>query len=107
MGYFTETIALFEFKSDIARDYASKRELERRSGDHDKASYDRARATDALYKRDVQVPSRNMTDYRRRNDASKTSAEISDMAEKRRDINRKERKSCKESFSEAFDSIIL
>ena len=107
MGYFTETMALFEFKSDIAYDYARKRELERRSGDHDKASYDRAKATTDLYKDFVQTPSRNMSDYKRRNDASKTGAEIADSVEKRRDINRKERKSCKESFSEAFDSVIL
>lgn len=112
MGYFTETMALFEFKSDIAREISMKRELDK-DYRHDKAFNDRQRGAVNNYARSVEGKTRTMDDYRRRNQANNDIVNLNDASERTRNLardgkpNRHQRKSCKESFDEAFDSVIL
>ena len=137
MGYFAETMALFEFKGDAEAAYANRRALEGLSGDHIKGK----RYSDAgkAYVNsnshgkgigngnDIIKSSRfsgstakeKMDDFsRKRLDRADTihgtydsmrkfSKGNSDSARRADNEIKQIRRSCKESFEEAFDSVIL
>ena len=112
MGYFAETMALFEFKSDIELDIAQKRENDHYSRSH---LGDSKRANDQLdkFNKSRSGTVRNMEDYNNRNNENRIATGYSKTADellsgsRNGKPNRHQRKACKESFSEAFDSIVL
>lgn len=114
MGYFTEAMALFEFKSDIRADYAMKRNKDIYSGSHGGKQKERFDKIYDEYEKSSSGAS-NMKQYKKHNKYANSRADaaegLADANSRRREMNKElvaaKGKSCKESFSEAFDSIAL
>lgn len=120
MSYFTETMALFEFKSDIEKSNNRRLMHDLNSNQHDhrfskmnsrdghEFGWDVENARDKKihdkYNKDIANQDQQYYENRKRDRANAKSNP--DYAKQKAERNMA-RKSCKESFSDAFDSIIL
>ena len=102
MGYFAETMALFETKSEAKLAYYDKASAERFTHDHDVGKEFGKEYSSTSYPRGYR-PMRNKSDYEQRELNAKMHKMTYDYDERKRKRN----KSCKESFEEAFASVIL
>ena len=118
MGYFAETMALFEFKGDAEEYYAAKRRDEYDSGRHGRPaslskSADLYNSTNMHKNISGKQMVRTGEDYRKYQERSKNDIKSAkEWEETRKDIRKLGKdmhstKSCKESFEEAFASVIL
>lgn len=101
MGYFAETMALFETKSEAKLAYYDKASAERFTHNHDEGKEFGKEYSSTSFRR--YQPMRNKSDYEQRELMAKMHKMSYDYDERKRKRN----KSCKESFEDAFASVIL
>ena len=119
MGYFTETVSLFETKSEIATANAYRVSLEKNTHRHNGIGKEFSKYASPSYRdRGCMEPMRTKSDYKSREkeaEMDKRGIEFSLANDRRSNIAHnshiekeyKEKKLHKESFSEAFDSVVL
>ena len=128
MGYFAETMALFEFKGDAESAYERRRTAETMSGDHKYGKHYSKVGRDSINSNSHGYKNGNGNDIIKSDKFSGTTAKekLNDYSKKRldgakemhgyldrarefsksnADVNK--RINCKESFEEAFASVIL
>ena len=115
MGYFTETMnALFEMRTDIEASYAFRDKMERMSGDHEIGKGVTNLGKKAISQGVYGKKCRTLRDRTERiGKAAKSYRDnqyLNSNDIERQKSNYKKNiggKSCKESFSEAFDSLVM
>lgn len=115
MGYFTETMnALLEFKGDTEASYAYRDKMERMSGDHklgkELTALGKKAISQGVYNKKCSTPKDRVERIGKASKSYRDNQYLNSNDIERQKSNYKKNiggKSCKESFSEAFDSLVM